>query len=159
MITGKIYKIVNDDLNLTYYGSTQKKYLSQRMSQHKYESKKNPTKSSAQIILTNNYKVVLIEELEVETIKELHEREKYYITNFDCVNKTIPNSTRKETQKRYRLNNQDKIKNYFQDVLKEKRKTQFKYCDICDIKITSNNFSSHKKSKKHIKKCITITNA
>lgn len=158
---GKIYKIVNEDLNLTYYGSTTKKYLASRIAQHKYQSKKciNKFITSSKLFSTNNYKACIVEEIEFENIKQLREREKYYIENFDCVNKQIPNLTKKQTQKKYREKNKDTIKSYYQDVLKERRKTQFKYCDICNIDITANNFSSHKKTKKHLKKCITIVNA
>ena len=158
MITGKIYKIINEELNLTYYGSTTKK-LNQRLAGHKYDVKIKPSLSVNEILCYDNYQIILIEELEVETINQLRERERYYIVNFDCVNKAKPNSTRKETQDRYRKNNIEKIKNYYSDVLKERRKTQFKYCNLCDVNILSNNFSSHKKTKKHIKKCIPIINA
>tara|TARA_R110000787_G_scaffold85617_1_gene182560 strand:+ start:929 stop:1390 length:462 start_codon:yes stop_codon:yes gene_type:complete len=146
---GKIYKITNGELN--YYGSTTKKYLSQRLAGHKYSVKINPSLSVNEILIYDNYTIELIEELEIIDLKELRKREKYYIENFDCVNKALPNQTRKEVQKRYRDNNIDKIKTYYNDKTKEKRKTDFKFCKCCNINILKSGFSAHTKTKKHKK--------
>ena len=145
---GYIYKIYND--NLTYYGSTTKK-LNQRLNGHKYDCKKSPSLSVNKIISTGDYKIEKIEEVIFENRKELRERERFYIINFECVNNQTPNITRKESQEKYRLKNLPKIKKYYQEVLKERRKTEFKECLICNKKITSNNFASHKKTKTHLK--------
>tara|TARA_R110000823_G_scaffold67184_3_gene156778 strand:+ start:2838 stop:3299 length:462 start_codon:yes stop_codon:yes gene_type:complete len=146
---GKIYKITNGELN--YYGSTTKKYLSSRLSQHKYDVKKRPSLSVNKILCYDNYSIELMEELEIENFKELHKRERYYIENFDCVNHFIPGQTREEVQRRYRNNNKDKIKTYYNEVRKEKRKTDFKFCNCCNITILKNSFSTHTKTKKHKK--------
>jgi len=145
---GKIYKITNGELN--YYGSTTKK-LSQRLSSHRYDVKIRPSLSVNEILCYDNYNIELIEELEIENFKELREREKYYIENFDCVNKVIPGQTREEVQRRYRNNNKDKIKTYYNEVRKQKRKTDFKFCKCCNINILKNGFSTHTKTKKHKK--------
>ncbi len=145
---GKIYKITNGELD--YYGSTTKK-LNERLSGHKYNIKNSPNISVNKVMSNGNYTIELIEELECENINELRQREKYYIENFDCVNKTIPAQTRKEVNKRYRNNNKDKIKDYYNEVIKIQRRTQFKFCECCNVKVLRNGFWGHTKSKKHKK--------
>tara|TARA_R110002096_G_scaffold316098_1_gene510588 strand:- start:113 stop:577 length:465 start_codon:yes stop_codon:yes gene_type:complete len=145
---GIIYYLTNGEEY--YYGSTSKKYLASRVAGHKYDIKMGHMQHLKCIVENENFSYHLIKTVEVENLKELRNIEKEYITNNECINKQTPCITRKESQAKYRSNNQDKIKKHFKDVLKERRKTQFKYCEICDKTITSNNFSSHKKSKKHM---------
>ena len=101
--TGKIYKLYNQ--YGIYYGSTTKT-LNRRLSNHKYEAKSKNV--SSHILFQNGAipKIELIEEVEFDDIKELRERERYYIKNLDCINKDIPGRTQKE----YNLDNKDKIK-------------------------------------------------
>lgn len=87
----KIYKIKNGDL--CYYGKTCQS-LAQRKAEHNYAYKSNNRKISSSLIFslaeTTNTKVEieLIEEVE-GTIKDLNERERYYISNNECVNITF----------------------------------------------------------------------
>ncbi len=53
-----------------------------------------------------DYSYCVVEEVEYENKWELHNRERYYIENFECVNKNIPTRTRKE----YDQDNKEKIK-------------------------------------------------
>lgn len=46
---------------------------------------------------------------------ELHQRERYFIENFECVNKATPNMTRKETNKKYNDKTKDYRKQYYKD--------------------------------------------
>tara|TARA_R100001198_G_scaffold96605_2_gene87359 strand:+ start:1034 stop:1432 length:399 start_codon:yes stop_codon:yes gene_type:complete len=73
-----IYKIVDNDTNECYIGSTKQKIYN-RLSTHK----KQNSCSSWSIIKKNNYKVLILEEC-----NELNrnEREQYYININDCVN-------------------------------------------------------------------------
>jgi hypothetical protein len=108
---GKIYKIVNDKLGLTYYGSTTQ-ILSQRMGGHivakkRFDNGKCPNMTSFQL-LDGNQKIYLVEKYPCNDKNELERRERYYIENNDCVNKCIPSRTNKE----YRIDNKDKIKQY-----------------------------------------------
>jgi hypothetical protein len=65
--------------------------------------------TSFEIIINNNYEVILIENYPCKTKDELHARERYWIeNNNDCVNKTIPTRTDKD----YRNDNADKYKTY-----------------------------------------------
>lgn len=103
---GKIYKIVdNTNTYDNYYGSTTQS-LRRRKNEHIYDCKNRKTKcQSYKIIELGNWEMILIENYACENRKQLQEREKYYITNFPCINSTIPNQTIEE----YKLKNRDKI--------------------------------------------------
>ena len=131
---GKIYMIkpkyehVNGDV---YIGSTTKKYLSQRMTSHKYNYKYwNDDKIKNRCITSyilfdkygvNNCDIVLLENVEANNYDELISREKHFIKLLSCVNKRIEGRPKEEyykdtkehkTQygKQYREENADKIK-------------------------------------------------
>jgi hypothetical protein len=96
----KIYKITGG--GMTYFGSTTKKYLSQRMGGHREDKKRfdagksNNCLSSFQILDTPDYQITLIESFPCQSRDELRARERYYIENNDCVNKNIPGRTLQE---------------------------------------------------------------
>lgn len=92
---GKIYKLVNDELNLTYYGSTCAP-LHKRLYQHKHKS--NPC-SSKILFESGEVKIFLVELFPCNNRIELRQKERHYIENNDCVNKRIPNRTIKEYMK------------------------------------------------------------
>ena len=109
MNTGAIYKLYNQ--YGTYYGSTTTS-LKTRLSTHRSEAKKDINKCSKSKILFQNGaipKIELLEEVYYDNIKELREREAYYIRNLECINISIPNRTNKE----YRIDNKDRIYLYF----------------------------------------------
>jgi len=89
---GKIYKLVNDELNLTYYGSTCNE-LRKRFNDHK----KNNNKCSSKIMFeSGEVKIYLVEKFPCNDRLELRQKERYYIENNNCINKNIPNRTKKE---------------------------------------------------------------
>ena len=170
---GYIYRLKDNTNGNIYYGSTIQN-INKRMSKHKnhykrYLEGKNSYLYSFEIIKNNNYNVEIVEEVECETKYELLKRERYYIENFDCINKKIPNRTykewlekhkdyqkeynkknkeqRKEKSKIYYKNNYEKIKDY---------KTEKITCECGDI-VNRANLSKHKKSKKHLNKTIQDT--
>ena len=102
---GKIYKIVNDELNLTYYGSTIST-LTKRLSQHKAPTNLNSSTTSKILFSTEiKPKIYLVELFPCNLKIELLQRERYYIENNDCINKTIPSRTAKE----WREDNKDEL--------------------------------------------------
>ena len=123
---GKIYKITDTANNECYYGSTIQP-LSKRMGQHRifYKAYKNGKYHNvSSFILFDKYgvencSIVLVENVECKTKEELHQRERFYIENNECVNKFIPGRTNKEWyednkeyQKKYIEANKEKIKEY-----------------------------------------------
>ena len=127
----KIYRIVDNTNGNVYIGKTKKKYLCQRLAQHKYRK----SCMSREILKNGDYKIELIEETDDET------RERYYIENTDCINRIIPGRTQKEWyqdnkesiskhKKQYYSNNKDlyinRVKEYRENN-KDKTKQYNKY--------------------------------
>jgi hypothetical protein len=103
MVNGIIYKIVCNETNEVYYGSTQHS-LNMRMRGHKsgYNSWKqgnNPFTTSFQIIERGNYSYSLIETVECEDRHQLEAVERKYIENNECINKCIPCRSQEEYDK------------------------------------------------------------
>ena len=108
---GKIYKLVG--YGKTYYGST-----TQSLNQRKGGHKRHLDCKSREIFkLGDDVDIVLVESYPCNNKEELHQRERYYIENNECINKVIPMRTEKE----YREDNKEKIKKYREDN-KEKNK-------------------------------------
>jgi len=163
---GKIYKIIDKTNNNIYIGSTIKT-LNKRLIEHKTEYKKSINKkqsntTSFEIIKNNNYEILLLETFPCNNKYELEQRERYYIDNNCCVNKTIPTRTKKEwteknkdkikeqqkkwyennktkikeKRKEYYENNKEKRKEYLEnnkDKIKEYLKNKNKQKVICDL--------------------------
>ena len=73
----KIYKIVGN--GLTYYGSTYEKTLARRLSKHRGQYKdyiygKAPYYTSFEILATENYEIILVENYPCNNKDELHAR-------------------------------------------------------------------------------------
>ena len=102
---GKIYKIYNDEF--IYIGSTTVD-LNKRLLHHIYSAKNNKLTSSI-IINSGNYKIELIQHFPCNTLKQLLEREQYYIDNtINCINKARCKSKFNDS-KEYYSSNKDKI--------------------------------------------------
>lgn len=168
MNKGVIYKLYNE--YGTYYGSTIQS-LKERLRGHKKDAK---TKNKSSKILFQNGcipKIELIEEVDFDDIKELWDKEAYYIRNLECVNKNIPNRTKKERGKAYRDNNKDKIKLYNEKnkeyikqwkkdyyetnkqiiIAKQEEKKKIKITCECGTVMRKDSIYKHKKTKKHLK--------
>ena len=92
-----IYKIVDNTNGDVYFGSTTQK-LNDRIYGHKYDAKRNKKVRSQSIILNGDYSVEVVEYTNDKS------RERYYIENYTCVNKNIPQRTFNE----WRNDNKDK---------------------------------------------------
>jgi len=107
---GLIYKIVDNLSDMVYYGST---YLTlpQRIIYHKssysrfLENEKNERCSSFNIIMSDDYQVILVEKYPCNSKKELEDREGYYIKNNPCINTQIPGQSKSEYFKKYQKQN------------------------------------------------------
>jgi hypothetical protein len=80
---GKIYKIECLTTGLIYVGSTTKEYLSQRLTKHRQDFKRNKNgnfacNSSFQILENNNYRIDLLEAVDCNAKDELRAREGHY---------------------------------------------------------------------------------
>jgi hypothetical protein len=113
---GKIYKLTTPhNETLVYYGSTVLP-LHKRKSHHKEcYLKKNAKITSKQIfeLGVDDVIITLVENVNCNSKEELHQRERHYIENNNCINKNIPLRTNIE---RYNDNKDiilEKNKNYY----------------------------------------------
>jgi hypothetical protein len=92
---GKIYKIVCNKTGLVYIGSTYRS-LEQRLKEHiQYykayiEKRAKYMISSTYVIVGNDYKIELIENVPCKNKKELEKREFYFITNIFSGDTILP---------------------------------------------------------------------
>ena len=116
---GKIYRIVCNTTGNQYIGSTTRP-LSERLNEHKNDYKRFKNNchnyvTSFEILKSDNYEIVLIENVACNNKEELHRREKFYIEKMNCINKKIPMRTKQE----YNLDNQEKYKEYQHEYYKK----------------------------------------
>ena len=168
---GKIYKIVNDENDKIYFGSTTLKYLSTRLVKHRCEfkafkeGKRTKFCSVNEVLKYKNYKIILIENYPCNSKDELISRERYYIEKYPCVNKEIPGRSKKQWyednkekiiervklntdkiqkknyDKEYRKLNDDKIKSYRNESI---------ICE-CGCSVNRSSLAKHRRTKKHLK--------
>ena len=113
-LLSKIYKLVCDDEDLIYYGSTTQLWLASRLSGHKqsYLKKEKKGVESKRLYDVGNVKIILVEKYPCETKEELLQRERWYIENNTCVNKRCPirsEEERKVLNKIYRTENKESL--------------------------------------------------
>lgn len=92
MIYASIYRLVCDDPNIVYIGSTQQE-LTRRLGGHRSQSKQGDVYkcSSKQLFDAGNVRIELIEQKYFKDKYELEDRERYFILNTDyIVNKKSP---------------------------------------------------------------------
>jgi hypothetical protein len=111
-VNGLIYRIICNDTNEQYYGSTIQT-LAQRLSGHVASYKKwskdgGKKLSSCPIIERNNYKIILVEAFPCNNKMELERQERTHIEQNLCLNRIIPQRTTKE----YYKDNVEKLKEY-----------------------------------------------
>ncbi len=175
---GKIYKIVCNTTGKVYYGSTCEPTLARRLAKHvgcyKFWKNGNNEKkgyiTSFLIIENNDYDIILVEKCPCDDKMDLLKRERYYIENNECVNKSIPSRTTKEYKKIYYEENKNELingmKEYYEinnKKIKDKSKkyrienieivkahANVKHECSCGGKYTSSNKSTHEKSKMHL---------
>jgi len=152
---GKIYKIISENTKYIYIGSTAHKYLSARLRKHLenyrlWLKQKDGYTSSFCILAFDCYKIVLLENYPCNTRSELRIREQYWLDKKKkiCINEcaAFVRLSKKEYNKQYCKQWREKHPNYF---LNRERKP--KYCDICDIHISGNQFARHRRSRRHRK--------
>lgn len=122
---GKIYKIVSDNTDKIYIGSTCSP-LSKRLYQHKnaFNNQKAGRRivTSIKLLELGEVDIILIENFPCNNKNELHARERFWIeqNKETVVNRNIPNRTQKEYRhdnkeiiaqqmKQYRQDNKEKI--------------------------------------------------
>lgn len=148
---GKIYKIISNQTDKIYIGSTTKFYLSSRFATHTchYNSWKNDKKiflSAFHILKYKDAKIILIENYPCNNKNELNAREQYWIeqNNNICINKrkAFTGLNKQEYKKLWYENNHDA-------VLENDKLRKPKLCIYCDVKICAKSFKNHERCQKH----------
>jgi hypothetical protein len=147
MISGKIYKIVSSNSDKVYIGSTTYKYLSKRHGIHlcnyrKFLLGKHNYLSSFDVIQYGDTKIELLEEITVPVSEkqEIFKREGFWINEFKdtIINHNKAGRTKKERyaenreyyiekQKKYNLENKERIKTYYKNYVAYKKRKSEKF--------------------------------
>jgi hypothetical protein len=153
---GKIYKIVSNETDMIYIGSTCK-LLCQRLAQHRstykaYQSGKYNFVTSFKLLEIGDCEIILLEKFPCNSREELNARERFYIETLDCVNKFIPTRTFKEYYDGNKIKISEQQKQYRKDhkELISLRDNKKNICD-CGGEYIYKNKSRHLKSKGHLK--------
>jgi hypothetical protein len=159
---GKIYKIVCYNTDKQYIGSTTES-LETRLSRHwkhYLDFLQKPGSiylTSFEVFKENFFEIELIENCNCKTKAELLNREKYYITNVDCVNKNRPILTKEEAEQYYAsyyANNKDEIAKRHKQYYDSKREKILEWhknnynANKDKIKQKSKEYYMRKKEKK-----------
>lgn len=106
----KVYKLTgtnSEGNSITYFGSTTKKYLCQRLAEHRCDAKRK-INSSKKVIDCEDCQITLLELFPCSSKDELIARERFYIESNDCVNDRIPGRTKKQ----WVLENKEHVNEY-----------------------------------------------
>jgi hypothetical protein len=159
---GKIYKIepivehLEGDI---YIGSTTKKYLSQRMDNHRNDYKRWKDGKTNKITVfdlfdkygIDNCKIYLLESVNANSKDEILAREGHYIRTLKCVNKCIVGRTEKEYYNDNKTNILKQRKDYYNNNRQQKleKAKEICICNICNCNYTRHNKLRHERSQKH----------
>tara|TARA_R110000772_G_scaffold268400_1_gene395280 strand:+ start:120 stop:725 length:606 start_codon:yes stop_codon:yes gene_type:complete len=146
---GKIYKIVCNVTGKQYIGSTTQT-LVQRLTKHRgyYRERlkdmlNRRLASSWKIIENGDYRIILIQDYPCERKEQLLMRERFFIENLECVNKTCPIRSREEVLEFKRLEWHNRS-----DETKAIRSVRH-LCE-CGSHYQSHHKHRHQRTKKHI---------
>jgi hypothetical protein len=159
---GTVYKITDKDAKV-YYGST-RYTLHKRLKEHLSVG----NKSASNIMDKDSMTIEALEEYYFDTDtynkKFMLQRERYYIENLECINRSIPTQTLKEYYSKQKHRDERKITatKYYENnkELHNKRNQEYKKrnkamiyeplgCRICKCMTTRVGFLRHTRSKKH----------
>ena len=156
---GKIYKIEPIQGGDIYIGSTTKKYLCERMTKHRTDYKRWKSQQMNKLMVFDIFekygidkcKIVLIESFHAKNKEELLSREAHYIRTLECVNKHIPNRSRKEWEE----DNHEKLHQYRENYYENNKEAiiaRLKEAVVCECgcEVWKCNLIRHKKTKKHL---------
>lgn len=162
---GKIYKIVSDETEKIYIGSTAKTKLSERMCDHRQAfrlwTKGRPKyTSSFEILQYKDSRIVLVENWPCNNKDELRQREEYHrkLNKDQCCNIVAAYQSKEELlqyKKNWTLQNIDKIrlqKKVYNEKNKDKiAKRQKIYAQVNKQTLTENRKKYKEKNKERLK--------
>ncbi len=147
---GKIYRIINSDLE-QYYGSTTRE-LRVRINEHRcdfnawYKDNTKQYLSSFEVLKGKNVEIELIYDCPCSSREELHKCEQVFIDNDDCVNKcpAFSTNTHYEDNKQKIL---ERSKKHYEDNKQKILERSKKYNEANKDKIREYHKKYHKAKK------------
>ena len=151
MIKGKIYKITSPNTDMVYIGSTTAT-LNRRLRNHFYDwERKRKYCSSIYIIEKGNVTIELLEEVQVDSKKDLRKLEQEWINKIpNAVNNRkayIHEEQLKESTSEYNRKYREKNK----EIIKKKHSEKKEYCKECNCWIIGSQMRRHERTLKHNK--------
>ena len=145
---GKIYKIITENSNDIYIGSTTKS-LDERLQQHENDFKNGNYVSSQDILKQGNYKIILIKKFPCFNLLELEREETKHQRSLNCVNKKFARRNKVE----YYNDNKELIckrnkNNYNKNRVKILSKQKKNYNDNKEVmrKRNKDNYNKHREN-------------
>jgi len=146
---GKIYKIINENDEIVYIGSSAEYYLSSRYAKHKYKAP--------------NHKIILIENYPCSNCEELRKREQEIIeehSNLNLLNIMKAYQSVEDFKNRKSIRNKKYNENH-KNTIKEKKKEYYENnknqiykkinCEFCNCLTSKLHIKRHQKSIKCMK--------
>lgn len=128
MHKGKIYKLVCNQTNKIYYGSTTQTLGKRRDTHRQYYKKHLKTScgymTAFEILKNDDFKMELVEDVEFTDKNDLFTRERFYIQNNECVNKVIPLRTNQEYYLDHKEQHNQRGKEHYQNNKDQYRKNR-----------------------------------
>ena len=168
LMTGRIYKIVSPNTHKIYVGSTFDT-LSQRFRHHTYEWRNKKRCCTVKEVLdAGDFKIELLEEIEVENKSELRMKEQEWAEKLSniIVNKNKAFSTLEQTKQLRNENNKERYKTdpefrerqisymrKYHSSHKEERCAISRikeFCEVCKNYTNKAKMNRHRDSKKHL---------
>ena len=153
---GKIYKIECSETGEVYFGSTCLP-LSTRFGEHRRDCKsKNLTSKS--LISRGKATISLVEDFACENRKQLEEKERFYIENYECVNKKIPGGIiwgeeiKCECGSIVKRENLAKHKKTKKHARMMSHSEEYTPCGVCGDMVKNNpaSLQAHKQTNRHV---------
>ncbi len=123
---GLIYEIVCNETGERYIGSTFEPTIARRIVNHRRMNNSNCC--SKQIIVRDNYRYGLLENVNVISRDELRMKEREWFDKLDCINKIRPfvsvdeiKKQYEEYQKEYYNKNKQELKEYYKERYKQNK--------------------------------------
>lgn len=113
---GKIYKLISEQTDDLYVGSTTKPRLSSRLAEHRYDFVRNAGNTSKALMQYDDVKIILLEGFPCNTKDELRARENLWQQQLKnhAVNNNLAigqdNVKRDASNQKFRLNNAAKLR-------------------------------------------------
>ena len=152
---GKIYSLVCHTTGLKYIGSTIET-LDRRLSKHISHHKRGYYLSNKEILDNDHFTINLLEDYPCNSSEELRIRERYYIENNECVNRTLAYTSLQEKRVQimeWRKNNREHIIEYRKQWYNNNKMTCV--CE-CGIEILEHNKKRHELTNRHISRLETM---